>query len=74
MKKIVEEKMKKENDAPLHEEPRLPKNGETMEDFIERLAREDEAQKKEDKARITSGDDLLDKAFNIALKKKFDKK
>lgn len=77
MKKIVEEeKMKKKDDAPLGDKPQL-RHGDSSEPSIEEMFREAQARNKDlDDAKrgITSGDDLLDQAFNIALKKKFDKK
>jgi hypothetical protein len=70
MKKTLE-KMKKENDAPLDQEyiPEMGEN-ETLKDFFDKL----NAKEKEYKAGITSGDDLLDKAFNVALNRQFKKK
>lgn len=69
MKKAIEI-VKKKNDEPL--DPELtPKLGhpESLEEIAERLGKMHD----ERKAIITSGNDLLDRAFNIALNKKFKK-
>lgn len=70
MKKTLE-KMKKENDAPLDPQmiPEFREN-ETLKETFDRL----NAKENEYTTGITSGDHLLDKAFNVALNKKFKKK
>lgn len=70
MKKIVEQ-MKKDNDAVPGDQYHLARDGDTIQDEITKLLPELDPKVKR---RITSGDDLLDQAFNIALNKKFKKK
>lgn len=71
MKKHIEEKVEKKEQASSTNDDLLQREGETIMETAERTFPPDDP---EVIKRIKSGDDLLDKAFNIALNKKFKKK
>lgn len=69
MKKALEREMEKKYDAPV--KSKLDQEMEALREEAESLKSADGPQIA---PRVTSGDDLLDQAFKIALKKKIKKK